>query len=332
MPNATPLPPEALHLSFEPGPFRMAMGLTAALTSAWFEIDDRYPEELALRRTLLQTQRDEVLIVTPGSEPACQETLDRVAAHLPEHHPTWFARAGDRLHNHLTNETWNVANPPCEPLELAGRLVQEDLCIIELRDDTPFLTAGVVCFPSRWRLRDKIGRPLLDVHGRVPFYAEKLGRPVNRFMAMVKPGHIAVRYNWSILDDPTLFQLGGKFRTDRNEQITPTNAGESVFVRVERQTLTRLPESGAVIFTIRTHVYPLARVTARPEIAARLAEAVRALPPETVHYKSLGRFRDALLTYLDNKIRHPNGVIASSEATSNPPTPPDLIRGCLVRR
>jgi hypothetical protein len=283
----------------------MAMGLTAVPLSAWFEIDEHYPDELALRRTLLQIQRDEVLIVTQGSEPACQETLDRLAAHLPDHHPAWFTRDGDRLYNHLTNETWNLAAPTCPPLELASRLVQEDLCIIELRDDTPFLTAGVVCFPSRWRLRDKIGRPLLDIHGRVPFYAEKLGRPVNRFMAMVKPGHIAVRYNWSLHDDPTLFQLGGKFRVDRNEQITPRNAGDSVFVRVERQTLTRLPETGAVLFTIRTHVYPLARITAQPEIAARLAEAVRVLPPETVLYKSLGRFRDALLTYLDITSRQP---------------------------
>jgi Haem-dependent oxidative N-demethylase, alpha subunit-like len=301
MRNATPLPPEALHLSFEPGPFRLAMGLTAAPPSAWFEIDKRYPEELALRRALLQSQRDEVLIVTPGSEPACQETLDHLAAHLPEHHPAWFSREGNHLYNHLNNETWSLADPPCTPLELAGRLVQEDLCIIQLRGDTPFLTAGVVCFPTRWRLRDKIGRPLLDVHGPVPFYAEELGRPVNRFMSMVRPGHIAVRYNWSILDDPTLFQLGGKFRTDRNEHVTPQNAGESLFVRVERQTLTRLPETDAVLFTIRVHVYPLARVTTRPEIASCLAEAVRALPPETVLYKSLGRFRDALLLYLDSR-------------------------------
>ena len=279
----------------------MAMGLTAASPSAWFEIDDRYPEELTLRRTLLQTQRDEVLVVTPGSEPACQETLNRLAAHLPAHHPAWFTRNGDHLYNHLTNEIWNLATPARPPLELAGRLVQEDLCIIELRHGTPILTAGIACFPSRWRLRDKIGRPLLDVHGPVPFYAEKLSRPVNRFMAMVKPGHIAIRYNWSILDDPTLFQLGGKFRTDHNERITPQNAGDSLFVRVERQTLTRLPASDAVLFTIRVHVYPLTRITARPEIAARLTEAVRALPPETVHYKSLGRFRDALLTYLDHK-------------------------------
>ncbi len=135
-------------------------------------------------------------------------------------------------------------------------LVQEDLCIIELRSGVPTLTAGAVCFPTRWRLRDKIGRPLLEVHAPVPFYAEKLGRPVDRFMASVKPGHVAVRFNWSVLDNPALFQPGGKFKTDSNESITAGNAGEQLNVRVERQTLTRLPQTGSVLFTIRVHVYP----------------------------------------------------------------------------
>ncbi len=295
-----PLPPEALHLSFEPGPYRMAMGLTAASWPEWLEIDDRYPGELSLRRTLLQEQREEVLILTAGSEEACRETLDRVAAHLAEHHPDWFSRRGDILKNHLTGEAWDLKDPLLGPLELSARLIQEDLCVIQLRDGTPYLMAGAVCFPSRWRLRDKIGRPLLEVHGPVPFYAEKLSRPVDRFMAMVKPGHIAVRFNWSVLEDRALFQLGGKFRTDRNERITPGNAGDSLFVRVERQTLTRLPKSAAVLFTIRVHVYPVERMIARPEIAAQLAEAIRALPAETARYKSLARFRDALLAYLDD--------------------------------
>ncbi|MGH7154665.1 MAG: heme-dependent oxidative N-demethylase family protein [Acetobacteraceae bacterium] len=292
-------PPEAIHLSFEPGPYRMAMGLTACPWSDWLEIDERYTDEMALRRDLLVERRTEVTASVPGSESAARETLDTLAAHLPAQYPGWFLRDGDTLHNRLTGETWNIAVPACDPLELAARLVQEDLCIIQPQGDGPLLTAGVVCFPTRWRLLDKIGRKLVAVHDPVPFYREKLARPVDRFMAMVKPGHIAARLNWSILDDPTLFQPGGKFRTDRDERITPDNAGHSLFIRVERQTLTRLPASGAVLFTIRVHVYPLARIAGRPEIAARLADAVRGLPPETIRYKSLLRFREALLGYLD---------------------------------
>lgn len=292
------LPPQAVHLSFEPGPYRMAMGLTACPRANWIELDERYRDEMAERRRLLVTQRNQVFAAVPGSEPARRETWDVLATHLASQWPDWFAARGELLENRLTGDRWNLAAPGCEPLEAAALLVQEDLCLIELRPEGPMLTAAVVCFPSRWRLAEKIGRPLAAVHAPVPFYGEKLGRPVDRFMGVVKPGHVAVRLNWSVLDDPTLFQPGGKWRTDRNVLVTAENAGEALFVRVERQTLTRLAQSGAVLFTIRVHVYPLARIAARAGIAGRLAEAVRALPPETLHYKSLIRFREALLDYL----------------------------------
>jgi hypothetical protein len=44
-------------------------------------------------------------------------------------------------------------------------------------------------------------------------------------------------------------------------------------------------------------------ITADPEVAARLADAVRALPPEVAHYKSLPPFKDALLSWLDERSR-----------------------------
>jgi hypothetical protein len=84
-----------------------------------------------------------------------------------------------------------------------------------------------------------------------------------------------------------------------NPAITPANAPDTVFLRVERQTLSVLERTGAVLFTIRTHVYPLRRVVAAPGAAARLAEAVREMPAEMRLYKSFAPFRDALLAYLD---------------------------------
>ena len=92
--------------------------------------------------------------------------------------------------------------------------------------------------------------------GRVPFYAERLADPVDRFMAKVKPGHIASRLNWSVLDDPAMFQPAGKWREQTNTAVTPDNAGERLYLRVERQTLRRLPQSGAILFGIRVHSLP----------------------------------------------------------------------------
>jgi hypothetical protein len=238
----------------------------------------------------------DVFAALPVSDAARREALDVVGSALTLHHPDWFGREGGVVRNHLTGENWDRG--AIDPLELAGRLVQEDLCLIQNDADGPVFTAAVLCFPNRWRLTDKIGKPLSAVHGPVPLYADRLAAPVDRFMRHLKPGHIVSRKNWSLLDDPTLFQPSGKWRIDGRPDITSANAGERVFLRVERQTLRRLPASGAVLFGIRVHVYRLDQVIDSRARATALAEAVHALPPDIQHYKSLLPFRAALLGWL----------------------------------
>lgn len=275
------------------------MGLIAQPMSALFEIDSDYPDQMAERRRLLDCRHDEVFAALEESAPVRQATLDLLAAHLPEHHPACFARAGSRLINRLTGEEWDLADSGFDPLEVAGRLVQEDLCLLEPGPEGPRLTAAVLCFPTRWRLAEKIGRPIADIHAPVPFFAERLGKPVERFMALLKPGRLVERLNWSLLDDSALFQPGGHGRTGVNPAITEVNAGEKIWLRVERQTLSRAPGTEAILFTIKIHRRPVSEISRHPGIAARLAAAVRQLPEETTRYKSLRPFRAALLAYLD---------------------------------
>lgn len=293
------LPAEALYLPFEAGPHRMAMGLVACHPDDLMELDDRYPAEMAERRALLDQRRAEVFAATAGSDEARQETLDRITAFLPTRYPQYFGRDGVVLHNHLTGERWDLARPAHDPLEIAGRLVQEDLCLIGTGDGAPVLRAAILCAPTRWRLHEKIGRPLADIHEGVPLYADRLAVPVDRLMRHIGAGKLAERLNWSVTDDPALFQLYGKNRTGPDPSFTPANTGTRLFLRVERQTLSRLPLSGFVLFTIRVHSYPLSRVVAQPGAAARLALAIRAMPDAMAAYKSLPPFKAALLGFLD---------------------------------
>ncbi len=293
------LPPERLLLPFGPGPFRMAMGLQARHPDELVEIDAHYPAEMAERRDLLATRHADVFAAEPGTDNARAEVLDLLVALLPHRYPDWFTRHGDTLHNRLTGEAWDLANPPHDALELAGRLVQEDLCIIDVATPAPVLAAAILCAPSRWRLAEKIGRPLAAVHENVPLYADRLSSAVDRFMGALREGKMAERLNWSVVDDGALFQTGGRHRTARDAVITPANAANSIFLRVERQTLIRLPRSQCVLFAIHVHSYSLARVLAVPGAAADLAAAVSAIPDEMASYKSLPAFRTALLACLE---------------------------------
>ena len=293
------LPEETVHLSFEPGPYRMAMALVAQDPAEMIELDAHYPAEMAERRRLLGVRHRDVFATLPGSEAARREVLDRLSVLLPARFPAWFTRDGDMLHNRLTDESWDIAAPTLDPLEVAGRLVQEDLCVLRLTPEGPILDAAVLCFPSRWSLAEKLGQPLAMIHTRVPFYGERLARPVDRLMENLRAGKMVVRLNWGMTDDPALFAESRKFRREHNPDVTAENAGEKLWLRVERQTLSQLPASGAVLFTIRTHLYTVARLAAQPAVAADLAAAVRALPEQMTLYKSIPPFRAALLAYLD---------------------------------
>ena len=57
------------------------------------------------------------------------------------------------------------------------------------------------------------------------------------------------RANWSVVENATLFHPQPR---ERLPDLTAENAGEKLWLRVERQTLRRLPASRAVVFTIRT--------------------------------------------------------------------------------
>ena len=288
---------QAVHLPFDAGPFRMAMGLIARPPGEMIVLDDQYLPTMAERRRLIADIPDEVLGCIPGAEPACAALLRHLGDLLPTRFPEIFTRDGARLHNCLTAEDWSLDDPA--PLRVVGHLVPEDICLLQITPQGPVLAAAVLCFPSRWRLLDKLGLPLADVHAPTPFYAERLAAPVDRFISHLRPGRLVERLNWSLFDSPGLHQSAEHGVTRANPDITPANAGAMLFLRVERQTLSLLPGSDHVAFTIRIYHYPLSRIAADPALARELAGAVRALPSEMEVYKSLRPYRTALLAYLD---------------------------------
>ena len=81
--------------------------------------------------------------------------------------------------------------------------------------------------------------------------------------------------------------------------VTRGDAGDRLWLRCERQTLRRLPASGWSLFTVKTHVDPIATLRHRPDAAAALAGSIRSLPAAMQGYKNIAHFREALLDWLD---------------------------------
>jgi hypothetical protein len=269
---------EVMPRVFEEGPHQLKMGLSRLAPATWLWVSEHYGEELAEKRRLLAAGAD-IARRLPAAEAALAETAELVAAYLAEHHPE-LAPADER-----------------DPLLRTGLSVQEDFCWLAPSPEGHRLVAAFVAFPARWRLADKIGRPLGAIHAPVPGFAERLAAPTERLFEGLAVGRPVQRANWSLVDDPVLHQPAAKDRW-RRIALAPDDAGERLHLRVERQTLRRLPRTGVVLFTIHTIVAPLAAVAAAPAAAAGLRARLEEMPAAMLDYKNLTGAGTALDAYL----------------------------------
>lgn len=257
-------------------PFRLTMGLRPLDISQWFERDDEWDIQLSLKRNLVATKRREVVAVTPTCDAAAHELVDRVA-------PFGSTTVVDD-----------------HPLVCASTMVPDDLCIMEFDGANWRLTGAVVCFPSRWSLLEKIGTTLDEIHGPVPGYATELRQPTTTFFHRLRADRPMWRLNWTLLDNPELFQ-------PHPERRAVTGDPASWWFRVERQTLVRLPTTDAIVFTIRTYVTSLPTlVKNRTDVKDMLLTALETAPDDSKSYKGWHGVAEALRPWLTSEGRLPH--------------------------
>jgi hypothetical protein len=167
----------------------MAMGLKRLDQSNWLTLDSKYLPEHTIRGNLLNSaSRPDVIQCLPGSEAACNEVLETVTTFLTSRFPQNFILSGTssepKIHNHLTKETYPIG-PKCpNPLEIAARLSMEDFNILIKSPETEeyHLQASATLFPAGWKLQERIGTTMSNLHAPVPRWKEKLGHNVNRYI------------------------------------------------------------------------------------------------------------------------------------------------------
>ena len=273
------------------------IGVKPLAEADWLIVDDRLPDYLAEKDHLLATRRDEVFAAEPDLESAQAEVLAMVVDHLLAHHPDRYQRHGDTIQ--VAGRTIPLDAP--DPLLIAARLVQEDLLI--LRKDEPGwrLVASSLSFPSSWSLREKIGRILGEVHAPVPGFnaGTRNDQLITRMFDNARPETPMLRWNWSLYGDDRLFHPDSPGPAE--PRFGAGERAENVFLRVERQTLRKLPQTGAMLFTVRIFVDPVAEIEKQPDaprIAAALIDQLHALDPAQLDYKGMTLERDRVIARL----------------------------------
>ena len=204
----------------------------------WLSVDDAYAAQIGEKQRLLAARRDAVLWQDAQAAGAVAELVAVVLAEVAGH-PA-FAVAGNAV---MTPDGRQVK---VEGLSDLGAVVQEDLCLLERRDENWVLTAALLCFPASWTLAEKAGRPMRRIHAPVAPYDEGVAMRVDRLFAGVQPGRPLWRANCLGYADAALHQP--------RSEAAPRQDAVARYDRSERQTILRLPESGAVAFAIHTSV------------------------------------------------------------------------------
>lgn len=284
-----------MHTPYDGSSRLFAIGLKPLDPSGWIDADERLAADLAQKERLAATRWDEVFAAEPGTEAAQAEVLGLLAEHLPARFPELYAREGDMMH--VAGRAIPLDARPA--LWTAARMVQEDLVLMRRGETGWRLAAASLSFPSSWKLAEKIGRPIHEVHAPVPGFAQgtRNAELIARMFDSMRPETPVIRWNWSVYGDAELFHP----HSSPARRFGDGERAEHVFLRVERQTLRLLPTTRDILFTIRIIVDPLEeleRHSDAPRIAAALIEQLGSFNAEQLDYKGMTLERDRLVARL----------------------------------
>lgn len=276
----------------------------------------RYAGEVLLKRRLLTELHGEYFHGGAETLTAQWEVLDLVlgslAAAYPEHFEIEKKGADWHWRNLLLDEEQkfrygDAGSLPYEPLDWTGRQVQEDLVLVSPEDEHAFI-GGQLCFANDWSLATHVGRSFLDIHHPIPQTTMPSVHAGHRLLGSLKAGKTVWRMNWNFKHTDEL-DLSTRHRARyeallaaRIPLLTTHTIGHDLFLRVERQTLTRLPGSMAVLFGIHTYISRLDDEAADPQRARRMFDVIRSAPRDVKDYKLITPIEPVLTAYLESRL------------------------------
>ena len=192
---------------------------------------------------------------------------------------------------------------PMEPFDYMGRQAQGDFVLLDQRDETLYADAGFVTTQADWSLAFNVGMSWKEWHGPVPRVTELgvMDRAL-KYLLNLQLGSPVRRLNWTMTINPRLDTSPENYPFwggDRNT-VNADNVGELVHLRVELQTLFRLPRSNGIMFGVRCYLISLNEIATHPRWAKRLHRVLKSLHPDLIEYKGMTKFHPLAVNWLAN--------------------------------
>lgn len=294
---------------FKKGKYNMTMGLKKVDLNEWLLMDETYGEVCEIREKVITENPDQTVLSEPIADEAVREIYNMMIGFMVKRYPMYFVQEGRTVKNTARNTQFPLRAeyfPKSTPIQTLIRIItkncQEDFLLMMWDEETQQyrLRSGSFAFPSGFDPSYKLNMTLKDIHGPVPLYKEKIEFSMDKFFAKLKVGQWVQRVNWAV-QAHTNWYAPTQNHSSAEKILTPLKTEEmdfdKVFMRCERQWLTRLPKTNAIVFTIRTYLTPMS-VIKQEGRAMEFIDAILALPDNVAHYKNRPVWGTAVTEYL----------------------------------
>ncbi|KAJ5280400.1 hypothetical protein N7478_005772 [Penicillium angulare] len=285
-------------------PFRWAyhqtMSLTKMETDWWIELESTYKDRIAQRKQLYAKYGKAVLDAMPGSELACKELLEMALQFICARYPQYFTLIDERiLQNRILGVEADIRAKP--PLEVLLDHVPEDFGLM-LRDNETgyyFLRAAIICSALGWNVASKIGKQLHEIHSPIPDYKEKMQFSMDRFFTKMPTEKAIQRGSWGLEAGSPLYMPPGDPHEALRLSQDPNISVEDCTLRVDWQTLRRLPLSASVIFNFKAVFTPIPEFRDEPGVPALVAKVLKEAKRSMMEYKGVWHVQHVILPKLE---------------------------------
>ena len=146
------------HTPYDGSSKLFTIGLKPLDLADWIEIDGTYDAQMREKRRIYAAHPDKVFVAEDRTEDAQREVLSLLLEHLPRRFPERYRAVCRRLESRRPSCLGMAEMRTLPPLRAASLLVQEDLILMRDGENGWRLAAGSLCFPSSWKLAEKLAR------------------------------------------------------------------------------------------------------------------------------------------------------------------------------
>lgn len=290
-------------------PYHQTMSIFKLDVNHWLDMDKWYWHYIKEKERIYHTFGKDNIDWLPESYDSCFELMEMVRDHMLKRYPLLFTTTDNAVHvkNELTGELLDFSMPLKDhPLIYCSKMAKEDFYIVQKReDDLHYLVAAAVPFPGgSFGISYKLGKNLDFIHTDVPYYETKLKKSMERWFAKMTASDPVERASWYCTWDHELlcsaiYAMGKGKKLDSDFDVDPRKFN----VRVERQSLRRLPKSKAIIFTNHPVYYSIEEMKDEPLIPSLIKKMMFEAPEDIIKYKNFEAIRDYITPYLDGLIQ-----------------------------